>query len=356
MLVLNDIHIGFNRKGGTTPASQETLREYLFSSFRTLLESRDDDHLLIAGDLFDDFEVPARDWIETFSILYDWLRRHKRLTLVAGNHDWSPRGEKVSSFEVLGEVLTATFPDRVTVVGIDEFHTEGDWGVLAHCSNQQVFEAKLKEIWARDKPLKHLFLHANYDNKFAAQSDHSLNVVPADAKALAHLGTICVFAHEHQARTVKFHGEPGFVLVMGNQWPTSIADCLGNETKCAHVINQDNQIELRATWSSTGAIAPFAEVPWEWLKTPDPRGKFIRVIGNATSSQASDVINTIANYRKSSDAFVISNAVAVEGIVEAEELPASFEVARRFDVMEYVKEHLTPDEIKVVEELMKDES
>ena len=32
MLILNDLHIGFRRVGGTTPASQEALRTYLFDN------------------------------------------------------------------------------------------------------------------------------------------------------------------------------------------------------------------------------------------------------------------------------------------------------------------------------------
>ena len=81
---------------------------------------------------------------------------------------------------------------------------------------------------------------------------------------------------------------------------------------------------------------------------------FIRVTGEATSAEASEVISTIHRFRQkcSADVFVISNAVKVDGIVESEELPEAFEAANTFDVLDYIYKQLEPDELKIVQKIV----
>jgi metallophosphoesterase superfamily enzyme len=92
MLLLNDIHIGVQRKGGTTPASSEAMRSYLFDSLRGVLGTTAETHLVIVGDLFDQFSVSERDWLDTYMLLQSWLfdNPDRKLTLIAGNHDHQP--------------------------------------------------------------------------------------------------------------------------------------------------------------------------------------------------------------------------------------------------------------------------
>ena len=59
------------------------------------------------------------------------------------------------------------------------------------------------------------------------ESDHSLNVGVEQAQGLIERGWKLVFAHEHQQRTAL----DGNVVIIGNQIPTSVADCLGNDSK-----------------------------------------------------------------------------------------------------------------------------
>ena len=101
MLLINDIHIGFRRVGGTTPASQEFLRSYLLGSFERLLAESKEDHVVILGDLFDDFEVDKRDILACYNVLSNHLDNGAPLILIAGNHDWSPKGDKLSSRQAL---------------------------------------------------------------------------------------------------------------------------------------------------------------------------------------------------------------------------------------------------------------
>lgn len=353
MLILNDIHIGVQRQAGTTPTSQEALRNYLFTQLRSTLKASTEDHLLVLGDLFDTFETPTRDFVETFLIFSEWLSAtgSHRLTLVAGNHDHSPKALKVSSFQALCFVLGETYPDQTHIVGIDEW-AEIDKGViaLAHCSNQDIFDQRLAEVlkaaadaeeWAKPH---HLLLHANFDNHFAVQSDHSLNVSEDQAKAFNEIGVTLVFAHEHQARKALGGG----VVVLGNQWPTSVADCLGNDEKFVHTL-VDGVITKVKTWGADTSGA-FARLDWRDLFTAQLSENvgFFRVDGTASSNEASDVINFVAKFRQQSSAFVITNAVKIDGLVQNEALPESFEAAKKFDVMDFIKGQLEPDEYAAV--------
>ena len=362
MLILNDIHIGVQRKGGTTPASQEALRTYLFSEVQAALDAATDPHALVLGDLFDDFEVSPRDWIETYAMFSAWLRAGsgRHLTLSAGNHDHSAKGDRVSSFQMLCRVLRDRFHDQLTLVMVDAW-AEVAPGVyaLAHCVNQDIFDLRLAEV-AKQSP-KVLLLHANYDNKFAAVSDHSLNVSEEQAAEFMKHGTALIFAHEHQARRfiwktsacgitdTLFRLDAG-VYVLGNQFSTSVSDCLGNDAKFAHIL-KGGQLTKVQTWSADG-VNGYAQINWRDLAGHTGEQGFIRVAGEAKSSEAAEVINAIAKFRQRSKAFVISNAVAIDGIVSAESLPASFEAAKAFDVVNFVHRHLDDREKATFDSLL----
>ncbi len=340
MKIINDVHLGVNRQGGTTPASREALRSYLFGAFGAEFNDSDS-HIVILGDLFDEFEVEGRDWVAAFSIMASWLAqgRHRKLTLVAGNHDWSAKGTKVSSFEMLCTVLKQQFPEHVQVIGIDQWAvvgTELPVIALAHCSNQDTFDARLKELLGKVVSGDRILLHANYDNGFAAQSDHSLNVSREQAKEFKDKGAFLYFAHEHQAR----EAFSGHVVVFGNQWPTSVSDCLGNDEKFLHVMT-DQGVQKVRTWQH-GAEAGYEQVPWELLAEypTDGGAGFIRVMGSATANQAGDCISAIAKFRTKSSAFVVTNGVKIEGIAENSDLPEAFEATKAFDVMEFIDQNL----------------
>lgn len=351
-IILNDVHIGHNRRGGTTPESRERLRDYLLDSFGSTMRLAAEDRrdVLIAGDLFDDFVISQRDWSDAFKILYIFLKSGRNLTLSAGNHDWSPQGNKLSSFQSLCDVLEVFFPENFRCVGINDFEralgNDSLW-TLAHCANQDLFNALLEEVTLKLDKGDSLIVHANFDNNFAAQSDHSLNVTRAQAKAVIDRGALLLFAHEHQAKTAM----GARVQVLGNQWPTSVSDCLGNDEKFLHLIEGDD-LHRKVTWSRS-ATPGYVEVPWDGLEGAGEAG-FVRVIGSATNTQASEVINVLSRFRRESDAFVITNAVKIEGVPEISELSSSFEAHKAFDVLEFIRSQLSDQECAVVESLLKD--
>lgn len=357
-ILINDLHLGAVRKGGTTPTSQESLRDYMFVRFNELLGIAQGHDLIIGGDLFDSFEIAIRDWILTYTLISHWcsVNPTKTLYLMAGNHDHSPKGYKASSFEMLVTVLENEY-DNVVVVGVDEFKQAGSnvW-MLAHCSNQDMFDMQLREVGLKLDRGGFLILHANYANNFADNSDHSLNVKNDIAKNFADAGVTLVFAHEHQHRVefpVGCSKDAAPVTILGNQIPSSIADCLGNDAKYYWIIN-GNDLERHECWNVRDEDG-YAEIDWHDLgRELGNTAHFIRVVGTATSNEAAEVVDAIHKFRTKTSALVVGNAVKVDGIVEIDELPETFEAAKSFDVLQFIYEQLDSDERKVIEEIVEE--
>ena len=345
LTVLNDWHLGCIRAGGTTPATAYQLRQDLLSQFEETLYGIDT-NLLLNGDLFDGPNIPMADFLRTFQVLSDWLMRTgKKLLGSVGNHDLSKNQQTLSSFQLLMKLLIEVHgPERVT-------HIEGgmDIGngcyVLSHVANQDLFDVELDRV----PPCDYLFLHCNYDNKFATESDHSLNLSREKAEAIP--AKHIVFGHEHQARTEL----GGKVVIVGNQFPSSVSDCLGNDTKSYVVL--DLQVGDRVTvplariecWKAEG---DFSEQDWCSL---EDRGRFIRVTGTATAAEAATVVQTIARFRQSAKALVITNAVKVEGVNDQDELELTHEAITGFNVHEALAKLLTPAENEKINKLLENQ-
>jgi metallophosphoesterase superfamily enzyme len=343
--VINDCHVGAIRSGGTTPASAFNLRSYLCQRFKALLYAADGDDLLILGDLFDTFSVPYMDVLFVYFELQRWLDRNEgMLHLVPGNHDLSKTTSTMSSFQFLCKLLWSH--PRVKVHGVPgPITVAGNTGwVIPHMDNQDIFDLKLSEV----PEVKYLFLHCNFDNKFARESDHSLNLDGLVALKLP--VEKIIMAHEHQ-RSSHINGK---VLVPGNQIPSSVADCLGNDAKYMTVIHPD-KVELLPVWERENS---FGRVDWRDLLKADtaqinPALEFIRVEGEAQPDEVGTVATTISKLRKVHNAFVITNAVEVEGrSFDGEKI--SLEQIQGFDILGALLRRLSPEQQKVVTKLMEE--
>lgn len=352
-IIFNDLHIGVLRRSGVTPQSQEDLRQYIFGQVKRLLCAANGSNAILLGDVFDSFDVTSRDWIDTYLLLADWCNTNKgyKLILVAGNHDISSRALKIASFETLGVVLGKQH-HNVKVVGIDEFHQyEGYIWIASHHRNQELFDLRLNKILEAVQPNDFVLLHANYQNPFAERSDHSLNVSEDQALEFTKRGVTLVFAHEHQHRHEIPHGTPadgGSVVCLGNQIPTSVADCLGNESKYFWEL-KGGDLQKHVCWNYRGDNG-YQALDWRSLD-PDCPAKFIRVVGDALNAEAAAVIDAIHRFRQKSSAFVITNAVKIEGIAEIGDLPETFEVAKKFDVMDFVYRQLDSAEVEIIRKI-----
>lgn len=353
-LLLNDVHLGVRRSAGTTLESRKAVKQYLLDELKKILYEVQTD-TIINGDLFDGYEVELSDVLSAYFIFADWLKDCGfNLHLVQGNHDIAKNSEKVGAFAFLCSLLQSLEPTKVYVYtkGLAQI-APGLW-VIPHVPNQDLFDLELDKAMGIEPSM--ILFHANVDNQFAEEADHSLNVCDERIRSLAEQGHTLVFAHEHHHKW----SHKGKVIVCGNQWPSSIYDCLTMDSaqsdgvKYAHIIVLDDEqqvpsMQMFETWRAAG---DFIDVDWQCLDEVTTE-RFIRVSGNAKQEQAQDVITMIAKYRSKSSAFVITNSVRVEGVQMIDDLAdLTQDRLQSIDVLQELKKELTDEEGKTVDWLL----
>ena len=328
MFVINDLHLGCNRTGGTTPDSAAALKRYMATKLESVLFKAKGD-LIVMGDLFDSYTVPNDVLLNTYEQFKDWQCWKHNLYMVPGNHDLSKDSSKLSSFALLCKLLGVDCLKGLTNLD-DNIYT------LSHCVNQEEFDLMLAKV----PYCSYLLVHCNYDNNFAVNSDHSLNMSKAQAEECK--ATKIYFAHEHHAREAL----GGKVFIGGNQFPSSVSDCLDKQDKYMYKLNEGN-IMLEPTWT----VDNFAEVDW---KHPEPtNAEFVRIVGHALPAEAAAMADFIASYRKTSEAYVVTNGVTVGEDAEVDALNlASLEALQAFNVRMALQEYLTPEENAIIESLV----
>jgi UDP-2,3-diacylglucosamine pyrophosphatase LpxH len=334
---VSDLHLGAQRSAGTTPTTAYQLRLDLLQQFGHLLSLIDTD-LCIGGDLFDGPDISKQDLLQAYQCLDDWLvRTGKDLFAMNGNHDLAKSTTNFSAFQFLMALLQA---NEERYAGGVHHITEGTLTphgyMLPHLANQELFNLAMAAV----PPCDYLFVHCNYDNKFAVESDHSLNMSEEQAKAapVQHI----IFAHEHKARRAL----AGKVLVVGNQFPSSVSDCLEIVFKRMLVI-ENGEPQFVETWRAEG---DYQELPWGELK--DTGARFIRVTGEATAAEAAAVVTAISRFRAVSKALVITNAVKIEGLNDGAALELSHEEITSFSVLNALRPLLDESENKKVTALL----
>lgn len=330
--VISDLHLGVQRSAGTTPLTAWNLRQSMLKQAADLIDTCRDSDLMILGDLFDSTSVPMSDWLATFQMLQDRCSYSPRHTyLVGGNHDYPKTDTTLSSFQLLCAVLTDLNPGKVTAIHAPQMTPHGY--VIPSLANQDLMDQALANV----PTCEVVYLHVNYDNKFAAQSDQSLNLSPEQAELCPARNII--IAHEHQTRKV------GKVWIPGNQIVSSVSDCLGSDAKRMTIVEK-GQPRFEVLYPIHEV---FEEISWSELRHSDKA--FIRITGAALTNEAPDVVTAISNYRKSSNAFVVSNAVKILTEDGSDVFAKSLESVKAFDVMAALRAFLTPEEYSVVESL-----
>ena len=330
MIVISDLHIGAVRSAGTTPTSAAALKKFTLDSFESFMSGANES-VLIAGDLFDVWQAGLSDVLRTYQILKAWLTKGHRLVVMAANHDLSTDSSKFGSLQFLMALLSDE-PNVQFVIHAGAWVAEGMYCV-PHVANSDLFDMELAKV----PECEVLFLHANLDNPWACSSDHSLNVTREQLDKLP--AKLVYFGHEHHARRL------GKAFVGGVQRPTSVSDCLDKKDKFAYRI-VGSAVEPIMTWDASG----YEEIDW---RNPTPStAQFIRFIGHATPAEAAAMADTIARYRKTSDAFVVSNAVRVGDDTEGDELVLdSLEAINNFNVMAALRDYLTAEDMAILESL-----
>ena len=353
MLIINDLHLGVNRSGGTTPLTHATLTEYTHEKFEWLLDQTDQDGcLLIDGDLFDGFLVSNNVLLRTFSGLSTRLYSGviKKLLLARGNHDIAKDSTKLSSLDLLGALLVEAYPQRVVVITEPTVirwgaENESSAWVIPHAENQDIFDMWIGQVI--NDPQDIVFVHANYDNGFAAESDHSLNLTKEWCNALETVGVQkIIFGHEHQQGI-----RPNGVIIIGNQFPTSISDCLNNDSKRALQISETGHITELQTWTDRGS---YFECDWAKLDQVPEDAQFVRIKGEATDEQAAAVLDAASALRKKHGAFVITNSVVVNGRTLDISALDAVEQVQTFDVTAFLFDNLSADQVEYLKPMLKE--
>lgn len=304
IMIINDTHLGVRRQTGTTQYSRQLLQEYMFASFDQLLSETEGRDLLILGDLFDSFNVSKAVEIKVFSMLKQWADGNPDNTvyLVAGNHDLSSNSSNISSFENLCVYLREVLKDRMVEIR-GGYYRNGNVAVVPHMPNQELFDKELDELLASDG-IEYVLLHCNYDNHFAKEADHSLNVSAELAEKFGNKGVQLVFAHEHKPR------DTGNCRIIGNQIPSSIADCLDNNLKRYATLDADGL--SYHTFSLMASV--YSETDWRDVQNSTYK-PFMRVTGTAEFHEAAEVLEALSEIRKlHPSAYVIGNAVKVGNV------------------------------------------
>lgn len=324
--VLNDLHLGVNRSAGTTAASKLALKQDMLVQFKALLPTSD---LMILGDLFDSYEVPLADMLDVFNVLREWCAKGYDLYLVPGNHDLSKTSTTLSSFQFLC-ALMATFSNTKV---IDKPAMTPYGYVIPHLPNQTVFDLALANVPECD----FLFLHCNYNNFFATQSDHSLNLSKEQATECK--AKCIIIAHEHNTKV------EGKVVLPGCQIASSVSDWQSARGKSYLEIGATsyNLVAHRARDTDYGEV--------DWRQLDDTTYPFMRIIGTAKTTEAAIVVNAIAKFRAKSTAFVISNAVQIESDEALGGFSEALESAQGFDVWNALSVVLSEPEMAILKEL-----
>ena len=351
MIIISDLHIGAKRVAGTTQESAVRLRLFLHERFVGILEAAADD-IAVNGDLFDTHQVPLSDLLGAYSAIAGWLRASgKRIFLLAGNHDLSKSSIELSSFEMLARLLTPLFPVQVVYMQgggwVDE--AQGIYAVT-HVVNQAEFDLQLQRV---PETAKVLLLHCNFDSPYTEHADHSLNLSREKAKELVGRGVQVILGHEHHPRS--FFG--GKVLIPGNQFPSSVADCVTPEGRIVdgkhYVRLEGGKPALVECWTHVDEQG-FCDIPWqslegETLRDAESFEGFIRISGKAEPEEVAEALKRISRLRQKSRALVIANAVrAVTRDSGVEEIADSIDDVRKVDVVQLVLDTLTPEQAEVV--------
>lgn len=354
-LIISDLHLGVQRTGGTTIASAAALRAYGHDQHRALLRKAafvGCKRVVINGDLADTYDIPLLQALQIYEDTDNFLKANpdKEMVWGLGNHDLSKDSSKLGTVAFIGALLSMKHEnfklmDRAGCVTHDLY-------IIPHVANQDLFDLELTRI---PDNVKFVLLHCNYDNKFACAADHSLNLSRDQAKALKARGLTMIFGHEHQGK----ESLGGAVIVVGNQFPSSISDCLphgdaqkSGTKRCLVIDHETCTTEFVNTWAPEAEDGGYKLVDWRELSAADADAlAFIRVEGQASTSEAADVIKAISSFRQRSQAYVITNAVKVEQAEGLEDLADSIEDVRSVNVIEMLLDHLDPQQKAAVQAL-----
>jgi len=313
-----------SRKTGTTTQSAKALNQYTIDTLKRLRPTSGT--LVILGDLFDKSYVDYATILQVWRILAPSDDLH--IILVRGNHDISRDASKASACDMLGALLTDNGDTYVT-----EPYVYGEYVIIPHMPNQVLFDEAITKYANSDKIL---LTHANYENPFAEQKDHSLNLTKEQASKYKRV----ILGHEHHKRRVDN------VIVVGSQTVTRMDDII--EVKAFVEIEGDDVQEFEVACSDE----LLTEIDWRHLANTQHTAPFVRITGKASVEESGLVLSEISKFRKASDAFIVQNSVEIEQAGQLADAEQTLESVMSFDVVEMMKRMLRKDQREFLEKIL----
>jgi DNA repair exonuclease SbcCD nuclease subunit len=296
--LISDLHLGLSRTAGITDSSLRQFEDDKLNFLHTFLSENEDKEIIIAGDLFDGNLIPLSVLLSALRALHGHANR---IWILAGNHDLSKNTDIFSSFEFLRSMIDFWPGSNITMVTEPLVIEKHNLVMIPHLSNQEIFDKALGDYSNKDHTL---ITHCNYDNFFALNKDHALNLTQEQAQKFKQV----VSGHEHAIRSV------GNVHMIGSFAPcnvkeaatpkrTYILDAKTGKLEAVQNLEQDN-------------ICAYSELHYNDLQKPMPgrAAGFIKIIGSVTAAEAPLILTQIADFRKRSAAYMIQNATVVEAV------------------------------------------
>jgi len=315
-LIISDLHHGLNRKTGVTTESLAKYESDKITDLSSLLNQHEDKEVIIAGDLFDSHRVPLHTILQVATVL---LAHPKKVWVIAGNHDLSKNTLKMSSLTFMAEWLKMqdTNVEVIFEPTVIRFGTRVNLLMVPHMPNQELFD----EVLATE-PADILITHCNYENNFAVEKDHSLNLTKAQAKEFK----LVISGHEHNKRKI------GNVIMVGSFAPCNVGEAAVD--KCTHILHPEH-CDIRPVAYSLQQEKHYAYEEIHWKNINSAPSGFVKIIGEATAAQAPTVLSAIAALRKQapSSCYMIQNAVTVETIELGDIEGASFDSVNTMELL-----------------------
>lgn len=230
ILFYSDPHIGLSRQSNTTPASAERLKQALLETPLKAIKSHEDIPAICLGDLFDSYSNSEGDIIAGSRLA------EATSYVLAGNHDIAGREDRLSSFQLLADLLTPGNDTRQRKLIYSNYGETKAYPVVVgasllvfvpHTATSELFEEALQKAEAEARSnswctYKVLCLHCNYDlGEGLVKSNTTLNLTQERAyRLLSHFHRVLI-GHEHAARQ-----DPNTdrIQLLGSTHPTSLAD------------------------------------------------------------------------------------------------------------------------------------
>ncbi len=313
-LTISDLHQGLTRKTGVTIDSLEQFENDKIKDLVELLSQHQDKEVFVAGDLFNSHRVPLNSILQVATALLD---HPQAVFIIAGNHDLSKNTLKMSSMTFLSEWLTI-HATNVTVIFEPTTLVVGDKRILMvpHMPNQELFNTAIENSAQADI----LITHCNYENNFAVEKDHSLNMTKEQAKKFK----LVISGHEHNSRKV------GNVWMVGSFAPCNVSEAAVE--KHSHIFDPQKLTMTPVSTKDQVDHYSYAEIHWRDIEAACDVG-FLNIVGEATAAEAPTVLSAVAALRKKSSSYMIKNSVTVETIVLGDIEGASFDSINTWELL-----------------------